>query len=68
MFNDRFYGDDSSFVHGGVDRPGEVTNPVYGQDNINKKIMSLNFEDRHAKIRQVDSMETIGKGVVIQVF
>lgn len=29
--------------------------------------MSLNFKDCHAKILQVDSMETIGKGVVIQV-
>ena len=61
------YSEDSSFVHGGLDKPGEVSVPVYGQDNINKKIMSLNFKDCHAKIRQVDSMETIGKGVVIQV-
>ncbi|XP_054167999.1 ras GTPase-activating protein-binding protein 2-like [Oppia nitens] len=63
----RFYSDDSSFVNGGLDRPGEVSVPVYGQENIYKKIMSLNFKDCHAKIRQVDSMETIGKGVVIQV-
>ena len=54
-------------MHGGLDKPGEVSQVVYGQENINKKIMSLNFKDCHAKILQVDSMETIGKGVVIQV-
>ncbi|CAG2120649.1 unnamed protein product, partial [Medioppia subpectinata] len=63
----RFYSEDSYFVNGALDRPGEVSVPVFGQENINKKIMSLNFKDCHAKIRQVDAMETIGKGVVIQV-
>ncbi|RWS28835.1 hypothetical protein B4U80_03718 [Leptotrombidium deliense] len=57
--------DDSSLVHGGSNRQGEST--VYGQAEINSKIMSLNFKDCHTKIRQVDSMETVGKGVVIQV-
>ncbi len=63
----RFYNDDSAFVHGGVDRPGEVSNPVFGRESISKKIQSLNFCDCHAKILQVDSMETIGNGVVVQV-
>jgi len=34
---------------------------------IHKKIMSLNFRDCHAKIRQVDSQSTIDKAVVVQV-
>lgn len=34
---------------------------------IHKKIMSLNFCDCHAKIRQVDSQATVGNGVVVQV-
>lgn len=63
----RFYSDDSSFIHGGIDKPGDVSKPVYGQSDINSKIISLNFKDCHAKIRQVDSLETVGKGVVIQV-
>ncbi|RWS14299.1 ras GTPase-activating protein-binding-like protein [Dinothrombium tinctorium] len=61
----RFYSDDSSLIHGGSNKQGEST--VYGQAEINNKIMSLNFKDCHTKIRQVDSMETVGKGVVIQV-
>ena len=34
---------------------------------INKKIISLNFNDCHAKIRQVDSQATVGNAVVVQV-
>lgn len=34
---------------------------------INNRILSLNFKDCHAKIRQVDSLETLDKGVVVQV-
>ncbi|CAG2181046.1 unnamed protein product, partial [Oppiella nova] len=63
----RFYSGDSYFVNGALDRPGEVSVAVYGQENINKKILDLNFKDCHAKIIQVDAMETIGKGVVIQL-
>lgn len=67
FFTIRFYNDDSSFIHGGPSKPGEVSNPVFGQTDINDKIKALNFKDCHAKITQVDSMETIGHGVVIQV-
>ena len=35
--------------------------------DINKKIESLNFNDCHAKIRQVDSQATVGSAVVVQV-
>ncbi|KAI0217018.1 Ras GTPase-activating protein-binding protein 2 [Lamellibrachia satsuma] len=63
----RFYSHDSSFVHGGVEKPGEEQPPVRGQSEINKKIVSLNFNDCHAKIRQVDSQATVGNAVVVQV-
>lgn len=62
-----FYSEDSSLIHGPLNKPGDVTGPAYGQININDKIMSLGFKDCHAKIRQVDSLETVGKGVVVQV-
>ena len=35
--------------------------------DINKRITSLNFNDCHAKIRQVDSQATVGSAVVVQV-
>ncbi|KAL4239659.1 GTPase activating protein (SH3 domain) binding protein [Mactra antiquata] len=63
----RFYSHNSSFVHGGVEKPGEEQPPVMGQQAIHKKIMSLNFRDCHAKIRQVDSQATVGNAVVVQV-
>ncbi|XP_054725027.1 ras GTPase-activating protein-binding protein 2-like [Uloborus diversus] len=63
----RFYNHDSSFLHGGLDKPGQETRPVVGQQDIHERIMQLNFRDCHAKIRQVDSQETLGDGVVVQV-
>lgn len=63
----RFYSEDSTFVHGCLDKHGEVVQCVRGQKQINSKIMSLNFNNCHTKIRQVDSVETINSGVVIQV-
>jgi len=63
----RFYSSGSTFVHGGVDRPGLTEEPVTGQLEIDKKIKLLNFKDCHTKIRQVDSQLTIGNGVVVQV-
>lgn len=61
----RFYSDNSSLIHG--NEPGENVTPAHGQADINKKLMSLNFKDCHTKIRQVDSLETVQKSVVIQV-
>jgi Ras GTPase-activating protein-binding protein 1 len=63
----RFYSSGSTFVHGGVDRPGHTEDPVIGQLEIDKKIRSLGFKDCHTKIRQVDAQSTIGSGVVVQV-
>lgn len=67
MYLHRFYSHNSSFVHGGVEKPGEEHPPVMGQTNIHQKILSLKFNDCHAKIRQVDSQATVGNAVVVQV-
>jgi hypothetical protein len=40
---------------------------VFGQLDIHQKIKQLNVRDCRAKIRQVDSYETLGNGVVVQV-
>lgn len=63
----RFYNNNSSFVHGGLDAPNRETTPVIGQKQIHQKIQQLNFHDCHAKISQVDSQATLGDGVVVQV-
>ena len=51
----RFYNHNSSFVHGGLAENGREPEAVYGQQEIHQKIMTLNFRDCHAKIRQVKS-------------
>ncbi|KAF2897631.1 hypothetical protein ILUMI_08543 [Ignelater luminosus] len=63
----RFYNNQSSFVHGGLDPPNRETSPVIGQKQIHQKIQQLNFRDCHAKITQVDAQATLGNGVVVQV-
>jgi len=63
----RFFSLNSSYVHGGIEKPGEELPPVKGQIAIHQKIESLGFKDCHAKIRQVDCQETVGGAVVIQV-
>lgn len=63
----RFYSHDSIFLHGGLDRPGQETRPVVGQQDIHQQIIQLGFTDCHAKIIQVDSLETVGNGVVVLV-
>jgi len=67
QFMHRFYSHDSSFVHGGIEKPGEEMPPIRGQMEIHKKILSLEFKDCHAKIRQVDSQASIDSAVVVQV-
>ena len=42
-------------------------NVLFRFQEIHEKIMSLNFLDCHAKIRQVDSQATVGNAVVVQV-
>ncbi|XP_013781995.1 ras GTPase-activating protein-binding protein 1-like [Limulus polyphemus] len=67
LYLHRFYNYNSSFVHGALDCPGQESKPVVGQQAIHQKIMQLNFRDCRAKILQVDSHETLGNGVVVQV-
>jgi len=37
----RFYSHDSSFVHGGIEKPGEELPPVMGQAVSNHRILTL---------------------------
>ncbi|KAJ1206036.1 hypothetical protein NDU88_001451 [Pleurodeles waltl] len=63
----RFYGRTSSYVHGGLDASGKPQEAVYGQAEIHKKVMSLQFSECHTKIRHVDAHATLSDGVVVQV-
>uniref|UniRef100_A0A4W4G0R0 GTPase activating protein (SH3 domain) binding protein 1 n=1 Tax=Electrophorus electricus TaxID=8005 RepID=A0A4W4G0R0_ELEEL len=63
----RFYGKNSSYVHGGLDNSGKPAEAVYGQSEIHKKVMALSFRDCHTKIRHVDAHATLNEGVVVQV-
>nr|CAD7443834.1 unnamed protein product [Timema bartmani] len=64
---DKFYNNNSSFVHGGLDASNRETKHVVGQKQIHQKIQQLNFMDCHAKISKVDSQATLGDGVVVQL-
>ncbi|XP_054635950.1 ras GTPase-activating protein-binding protein 2 isoform X2 [Dunckerocampus dactyliophorus] len=66
-FLHRFYGRNSSYVHGGLDASGKLAEAVYGQAEIHKKVMSLQFSECHTKIRHVDAHATLSDGVVVQV-
>uniref|UniRef100_UPI0037E8676D ras GTPase-activating protein-binding protein 2 isoform X2 n=1 Tax=Semicossyphus pulcher TaxID=241346 RepID=UPI0037E8676D len=66
-FLHRFYGRNSSYVHGGLDPNGKLVEAVYGQAEIHKKVMSLQFSECHTKIRHVDAHATLSDGVVVQV-
>jgi hypothetical protein len=50
LYLHRFYSDDSSFIHGVSGRDSKT---AFGQQEIHKRIQSLNFHNCHAKIRQV---------------
>ncbi|XP_062250006.1 ras GTPase-activating protein-binding protein 1 [Platichthys flesus] len=63
----RFYGKNSSYVHGGLDGNGKPAEAVYGQSEIHKRVMALSFRDCHTKIRHVDAHATLNEGVVVQV-
>ncbi|XP_042330111.1 ras GTPase-activating protein-binding protein 2 isoform X2 [Sceloporus undulatus] len=66
-FLHRFYGRNSSYVHGGLDANGKPQEAVYGQADIHKKVMSLQFSECRTKIRHVDAHATLNDGVVVQV-
>eukprot|EP00069_Balaena_mysticetus_P017198 bmy_10543T0 len=64
----RFYGKNSSYVHGGLDSNGKPADAVYGQKEIHRKVMSQNFTNCHTKIRHVDAHATLNDGVVVQFY
>lgn len=63
----RFYNNQSSFIHGGLDPHNREPPMAIGQKQIHNKIQQLHFHDCHAKISQVDAQSTLGNGVVVQV-
>lgn len=63
----RFYSNNSSFVHSGIDGRPDDQQAVTGQAEIHKKIMSLNFNNCHARICQVDCQSSVGGSIVVQV-
>ena len=63
----RFYGKNSSYVHGGLDSNGKPADAVYGQKEIHRKVMSQSFTNCHTKIRHIDAHATLNDGVVVQV-
>lgn len=63
----RFYNNNSSFLHGGLNAADRAANAVIGQKEIHRKITELEFHDCHTKITQVDAQTTLSDGVVVQV-
>lgn len=63
----RFYGKNSSHVHGGLDSNGKPADAVYRQKEIHRKVVSQNFTNCHTKILHVDAYAMLNDGVVVQV-
>uniref|UniRef100_A0A8C5GRY3 GTPase activating protein (SH3 domain) binding protein 1 n=1 Tax=Gouania willdenowi TaxID=441366 RepID=A0A8C5GRY3_GOUWI len=63
----RFYGKDSSYVHGGLDSKGKPAGAVYGNLEIQKRVMELSFRDCHTEICHMDAHSMLNEGVVVQV-
>uniref|UniRef100_A0A2K6KF12 RRM domain-containing protein n=1 Tax=Rhinopithecus bieti TaxID=61621 RepID=A0A2K6KF12_RHIBE len=63
----RFYGKNSSHVHGGLDSNGKPADAVYRQKEIHRKVTSQNFTNCHTKILHVDAYAMLNDGVVVQV-
>lgn len=63
-----FYSHDSTFIHGTIEMANEhYTEPVVGREKIKKKMEDLKLNDCRAKIKQIDCLETLAGGLVIQV-
>uniref|UniRef100_A0A3Q3IM17 GTPase activating protein (SH3 domain) binding protein 2 n=1 Tax=Monopterus albus TaxID=43700 RepID=A0A3Q3IM17_MONAL len=60
-FLHRFYGRNSSYVHGGLDPNGKVAEAVFTSEIFNY------LYECHTKIRHVDAHATLSDGVVVQV-
>ncbi|XP_028295910.1 uncharacterized protein LOC114457939 isoform X4 [Gouania willdenowi] len=66
-FLHRFYGNKSSYVHGGLDPNGKLAEAVYEPKEIHKKVMSLQFSECCAEISHVNAHAMLGDGVMVQV-
>lgn len=63
-----FYNHDSTFIHGTIELGSERhTEFATGRDQIESKVKDLKLNDCRAKIEQIDCLETLSGGLVIQV-
>lgn len=63
-----FYNHDSTFIYGTIEMGSELhTEPVVGRENIENKMKELKLNDCRTKIKQIDCLETLAGGLVIQV-
>lgn len=64
-----FYSNDSTFIHGTIEMANEqhCTEPIMGREKIKRKMEDLKLNDCRAKIKQIDCLETLAGGLVIQV-
>uniref|UniRef100_A0A8C5HZB9 NTF2 domain-containing protein n=1 Tax=Gouania willdenowi TaxID=441366 RepID=A0A8C5HZB9_GOUWI len=63
----RFYGNKSSYIHGGLDPNGKLAEAVYEPKEIHKKVMSLQFSECCAEISHVNAHAMLSDGVMVQV-
>lgn len=67
-FIHNFYSHDSTFIHGTIEMANEhYTEPIVGREKIKRKMEDLKLNDCRAKIKQIDCLETLAGGLVIQV-
>jgi len=67
-FIHNFYSHDSTFIHGTIEMADEhYTEPIVGREKIRRKVEELKLNDCRAKIEQIDCLETLAGGLVIQV-
>lgn len=67
-FISNFYSQNSTFIHGTTEMANEhYTEPIVGREKIKKKMEELKLNDCRAKIKQIDCLETLAGGLVIQV-
>lgn len=63
-----FYSQSSTFIHGTVEVANEhFTEPIVGREKIQSKMEEMKLNDCRAKIKQIDCLETLAGGLVIQV-
>lgn len=67
-FIHNFYSAYSTFIHGAIEIGNDHhTEPVTGREEIKRKIEDLKLNDCRAKIIQIDCLDSLAGGLVIQV-